>query len=181
MKIDEVTQITELNDSDYILITLANGNLARIKKASLYNQINAGVPFTGSEMKSKTFNKRGWYRICIGGNMNNIASAIINIGNLYNTISSKNVCFHFWGSAYTSGFGGINILGKTTDNIFTKIRFLHKLSTTERSYIDLYYNLTTANTCYLALSNSLNLRLHNMDFVEDNDIPDGYSVKEFSL
>ena len=152
---------------------LSDGTLGKIRKKDL-------MPYSGSEYRFSRWIEKGWHRIIIGQNNNLANSGIINIANDYGSISQSFSCFYIGGGGYSrrivSKIGG-------DGTTFPKVRFVYKSSTSEVSYIDIFYNNTVSandNNVRIALSSALGLHLTSLiDTIAV--IPEGYSVQEFEL
>lgn len=120
-----------------------------------------------------------WYRIAIGGIGSDISTAIINIGKYYNNGTPTSQLFYV--SACGFGIGRTVIqLAKSGYNSISKIRIIHKASTAERVMLDIYVASTRSNTFLLSYSNNISFSFQKFEEVSA-DIPDGYSVNEFTF
>ncbi|MCD8030028.1 MAG: hypothetical protein LUF85_04155 [Bacteroides sp.] len=169
-KLNEVQPVNSLKDSEYILVTMEDGSIGRIKKSEL-------MPFNGCEHKSFTWVDQGWYRIAYSIHTARMNAAIFNIGNTYNTSKPLNSCFYLAGSGYELRI--VNKIGQIGD-LFNKVRFVYKEIPNTDLYIDIYYNSSRNNNIWCSISNSLNLRLIT-PFIVNEESLNGYLIEEFEL
>lgn len=180
VKLNEVTAVQVMKDTDYALLTLGDGSVARIDRQNLASQLATEMPFSGSEVSSGRMNN-GWYRIATTDTTNNavIVSGLFNIGNSYGTTTPGSVLFYLSGSGYVNR--GANMIGKF-GSLITKVRFVYKASNKDPLFIDVYYNNGNkgSNVMHLTVSNAQNIRLQTPELVSDTP-PSDYLTDKFVL
>lgn len=171
VKINETQVVEQLSASEYIIVVLADGSLGRIRKDKI-------VPNVGCYYLNTNWETKGWHRIAINrGSSSMYSSAIINIGNSYYNNAPNFACFFIGCSGYSDKI--LNSIGKS-GALFSKVRVSAKAAPGENIYIDVYYNNTTRNGIYIAMSSCIGLTPYAID---DSiaTVPEGYSFQEFDL
>ena len=120
-----------------------------------------------------------WYRIAIGAFGSRISTAIINISKYYSNSIPGSQVFYVSADGYSNNPTVIQI-ARGGALIIGKARILYKESTTERIMLDVYVVSNSENLFFISYSNNINFSFQTHEEVSA-DIPEGYSVKEFTF
>lgn len=166
-------EMTTVNSVDYVR-GLKGKDSVLIKPGSLPH------PNTGSGIVTGSLYNGKWYRIAIGAVGNNISSAIINIGKKYNNNTASSKLLYVSADGYSDGQSVVLLSkGGSVSNI-TKARILYQASTSIKVMLDIYVGSANENDYYIAYSSNINFTFQIPEEVSGT-IPEGYSVKEFSI
>ena len=121
-----------------------------------------------------------WYRIAIGGFGNSANSAIINIGKYYNNGSPTSQLFYVSADGYSNGQTVIQLARGGISRSIAKARIIYQESIQVRVILDIYIESPKSNDFTISYSNNLGFSFQPPEEVSA-DIPEGYSVKEFTF
>ncbi|TFU93575.1 hypothetical protein E4T81_06355 [Barnesiella sp. WM24] len=164
----ETPEVTALAATDQVLVTDSAGKAHRISKANLLaDRVRFNGTGAGCWVRvAKFFDSAG----CLLAITSNWYSKPVH-RILADSLLHSNQCSYCHMSVLSSG----NAIA-TPMNI-TKARVVASFN--KVGYIDIYCNMTSADTIIIDLINSLNVTL--MTPVVNAEVPDGYSTKEFDL
>lgn len=121
-----------------------------------------------------------WYRIAIGVVDAKPSSGIFNVVNNYNNTPSKSILFYAFAEGYDKG-AYIVELGSSPKKSIYKARILYVRSAGKKIYLDVYTNIPGEyNDFIISAACLIGFSLQEPEEV-DEAIPEGYSVKEFTL
>lgn len=167
----------EVTDTAYIYAESSDGSQVKIKKSDLFKTIP--YPYTGSGILNGVLVKGKWYRIAIGDIGSKPSSAIINIGKVYNNTVPSGKLLYLFADGY-SGTPQVSQLAVGGANYdISKVRILY-ISSYQEVIIDIYVKSDGANEYNICYSNNIGFKFQNPKEVSA-EVPEGYSVKEFSF
>ena len=121
-----------------------------------------------------------WYRIAIGVVDAKPSSGIFNVVNNYNNTPSKSILFYAFAEGYDNG-AYIVELGSSPKKSIYKARILYVRSAGKKIYLDVYTNIPGEyNDFIISAACLIGFSLQEPEEVGEA-IPEGYSVKEFTL
>nr|DAG20157.1 MAG TPA: hypothetical protein [Bacteriophage sp.] len=121
-----------------------------------------------------------WYRIAIGVVDAKPSSGIFNVVNNYNNTPSKSILFYAFAEGYDNG-AYIVELGSSPKKSIYKARILYVRSSGKKIYLDVYTNIPGEyNDFIISAACLIGFSLQEPEEVGEA-IPEGYSVKEFTL
>lgn len=167
------------------LASLPDGTASKIVGVNSTNNGVLALPKTitdaaGCGILNAALEQSKWYRIAIGGNGSASSSAIINIGKFYNNGFPASQLFYVSADAYSNGQTVIQLAKGGGPNPIGKVRIVYKASTKERSFLDIYIASLKSNDFHISYSNNVYFSFQKPEEVSA-DIPEGYSVKEFTF
>ena len=121
-----------------------------------------------------------WYRIAIGSFGNTASSAIINICKYYNNGTPTSQLFYVSADGYSDGQAVIQLAKGGISNSIAKARRIFQVSTQVRVMLDIYIASPKLNDFTISYSNNIGFSFQSPKEVSA-DIPEGYSVKEFTF
>ena len=121
-----------------------------------------------------------WYRIAIGSFGNTASSAIINICKYYNNGTPTSQLFYVSADGYSDGQAVIQLAKGGISNSIAKARIIYQVSTQVRVMLDIYIASPKLNDFTISYSNNIGFSFQSPKEVSA-DIPEGYSVKEFTF
>jgi hypothetical protein len=120
-----------------------------------------------------------WYRIAIGETGSRISTAIINIGKIYNSNVPTSQLFYVSADGYSDGQTVVMLASNKYKSI-GKARIIYKGSQQDRVMLDIYVISKGNNNFYLSYCSNIGFVFQAYEEVSA-DIPEGYSVKEFTF
>ena len=152
----------------------SSGNDILVSPGIVANSGGCGVFASESRLEQDK-----WYRIAIGAFGSRISTAIINISKYYSNSIPGSQLFYVSADGYSNNPTVIQI-ARGGALIIGKARILYKESTTERIMLDVYVVSNSENLFFISYSNNINFSFQTHEEVSA-DIPEGYSVKEFTF
>ncbi len=140
---------------------------------------NLPHPNTGGQVVTGPILRNKWHRIAIGAPGAAPSSGLFNMANFYNQTKPRSVLFYAFTEGYDNGLS-IILLGSSPNKSISKARVLSARSTTQKSYLDVYTDIVGDNDFIISAACLIGFSLQEPEEV-DEAIPEGYSVKEFTL
>lgn len=138
------------------------------------------LPHPGTGYKAGYVENRKWYRIAIGNLGGVSSSGLFNFGNSYNNQFPQSLLIY----AFTSAYNELSIVSKVaaaanySQNFISKVRVLH--SKESESFLDIFISARGTNYMFISAACLIGFSLQKPEEVSE-DVPEGYSVKEFAL
>lgn len=147
-------------------------------KSVVISPNNLPYPNTGGDFKEGNLFEGRWYRIATGGDGGGASSGLFNIGSHYGKISSMNILFY----AFAEGYGNKSTVAKIASSLpmlISKVRLLYGKSGVN-SLLDIYISASSNNNFSISAAALIRFKLNDPKEVSE-EIPEGYSVKEFTF
>ena len=162
-EVNSISKLRGLNSSNHSVVISPN---------------NLPFPNTGGEFKTGVMAYGKWYRIAIGNSGGSTSSGLFNIGNKYGSSEPRNILFYAFAEGYQEG-SIITKIASSRNLPISKARLLYAASELA-SYLDVYVYAHLQNIFFISCSSLIGFKLQTPEEVS-KEIPEGYSVKEFSF